>query len=138
MRFPIPLTNGVAGSIVGFDKRSPGQGLHATLSPFDMHATLIAAGPDFTRGFASDLPSGNVDVAPTILYILGVTPAQPLDGRILMESFPGGAHAGPKAVTNALKAARDLGGRVWSQYLSIASVGNTEYIDEGGGHAASK
>src|SRR6185295_16617339 len=41
-----------------------GAGTHASLSPFDCHNTLIAAGPDFKTGVVSNIPSGNVDIAP--------------------------------------------------------------------------
>src|SRR6266404_8522271 len=51
-----------------------GQGIHVTLSPFDMHGTLIATGPDFRSDLESPIPSGNVDVAPTVLWVLGIKP----------------------------------------------------------------
>jgi arylsulfatase A-like enzyme len=54
------------------DKLGPGQGNHGSLSRFDMHNTLIANGPDFRRGYIDELPSGNDDVAPTVLHIIGV------------------------------------------------------------------
>ena len=66
---------GVPGMIDADWQRKAGEGTHATLSRFDMHNTLIAAGPDFHRGKMTDLPSGNVDLAPTILRILGITAA---------------------------------------------------------------
>ena len=68
-------------------QRAAGKGTHATLSRFDMHNTLIAAGPDFKRGETNDLASGNVDLAPTILQILGIKPPQKMDGRILSEAM---------------------------------------------------
>src|SRR5438094_6349089 len=55
---------GVSGMIDADWQRAVGQGTHATLSPFDMHNTLIAAGPDFKHAEVDDLPSGNVDLAP--------------------------------------------------------------------------
>src|SRR5436305_1919680 len=76
---------GVLGMIDADWQRAAGQGTHATLSPFDIHNTLIAAGPDFKRGEVDDLPSGNVDLASTILQILGIKPQKQLDGRILLE-----------------------------------------------------
>jgi arylsulfatase A-like enzyme len=76
---------GVPGMIDADWQRAAGEGTHATLSRFDMHNTLIAAGPDFKRGETDDLPSGNVDLAPTILQILGIKPPKQLDGRILSE-----------------------------------------------------
>ena len=52
-----------------------------------MHNTLIAAGPDFRQGIVDDTPSGNVDVAPTILKILGAKPPPTIDGRVLSEAL---------------------------------------------------
>src|SRR5438094_9569302 len=68
-------------------QRAAGQGTAATLSSFDMHNTLIAAGPDFKHGEVDDLPSGNVDLAPTILQILGIKTPEKIDGRILSEAM---------------------------------------------------
>ena len=65
------------------------KGGHSSLSRFDLHNTLVAAGPDFRQGFVDELPSGNVDVAPTVLHILGVKPQQPMDGRVLSEALAG-------------------------------------------------
>src|SRR6266480_7205246 len=62
---------GIPGMIDADWQRGAGKGTHATLSRFDMHNTLIAVGPDFRGGQVDDLPSGNVDLAPTILRILG-------------------------------------------------------------------
>src|SRR5207247_1485855 len=75
---------GVAGLLQADAGRKAGQGMHGTLSPFDMHNTLIAAGPDFSKGTVEKLPTGNIDIAPTILWILGVRPTQPLNGRVLV------------------------------------------------------
>src|SRR5205814_2944354 len=46
---------GVMGEIDADWQRAAGKGTHATLSRFDMHNTLIAAGPDFKRGQTDDL-----------------------------------------------------------------------------------
>ena len=78
---------GIPGMIDADWQRQAGQGTHATLSRFDMHNTLIAAGPDFRRGGVDDLPTGNVDLAPTILQILRINPPQQLDGRLLSEAM---------------------------------------------------
>ena len=61
--------------------------MHGSLSPFDMHNTCIAAGPDFRKGAQDDLPTGNIDIAPTILWILGVEPEHKLSGRVLARGF---------------------------------------------------
>ena len=51
---------------------------------------LIASGPDFRRAFKDSLPSGNVDLAPTVARILGL-PLPGADGRPLLEALEGGA-----------------------------------------------
>lgn len=65
---------------------------HGTSSPFDIHNTLMAAGPDFRAGSISEVPTGNVDVAPTLLHLLGLpvpsTMTGPSDPRGLAERSP--------------------------------------------------
>jgi predicted AlkP superfamily pyrophosphatase or phosphodiesterase len=112
--------------------RKAGQGTHATLSRFDMHNMLIASGPDFDRGQTDDLPSGNVDLAPTILRILGIAPTQKMDGRVLSEAMNVAARA-PESASETLKAAREFSTGKWEQTLRVAHVGSTIYLDEGNG-----
>jgi arylsulfatase A-like enzyme len=119
-------------------QRGAGKGTHATLSRFDMHNTLIAAGPDFRRGQVTDLASGNVDLAPTILRILRIKPPKSAsggDGRILSEGMvkldPAAARSKPE--TKTIKATKDFPSGTWRQSLQISRVGSTEYLDEGNG-----
>ena len=117
-------------------QRAAGKGTHATLSRFDMHNTLIAAGPDFKRGETNDLASGNVDLAPTILQILGIKPPQKMDGRILFEAMTRFAIAvrrtGP-AKAKTIEATKHFRSGTWRQSLQISRVGSTIYLDEGNG-----
>ena len=110
-----------------------GKGSHASLSRFDMNNTLVAHGPNFKRGVISDLPSGNVDVAPTILHLLGVKPTATMDGRVLHEALAHSTVRPPPAKTEKLEASRDLGLFRWEQYLKFSTVGTTRYFDEGNG-----
>jgi hypothetical protein len=104
-----------------------GKGTHASLSAFDMHNTLIAQGPDFRVAWEDQTPTGNVDLAPTVMWILGVG-HKPMDGRVLLEAMPG-RQLGRPVSTETLNAANaDTG---WQQYLKISRVGTTEYLDEG-------
>src|SRR4029077_17141248 len=77
---------GVQGMIDADWNRKAGEGTHATLSPFDVHNTLIAAGPDFQVGFENKLPTANVDIAPEVMAILDLPLAYRLDGRSLIEA----------------------------------------------------
>ena len=129
-------SNGTPGLVFhdGSDRKA-GEGMHVTLSRFDMHNTLIAAGPDFRRGVADELPTGNVDVAPTILWILGITPPRPMDGRVLTEALTiDGPRVGtPK--TTRIEAKNPQGKFIWRQYLKRTELNGVVYIDEGNGAA---
>src|SRR5262245_39293033 len=123
---------GYAGMIDADWQRAAGKGTHATLSRFDMHNMLIAAGPDFKRGAIDDLPSGNVDLAPTILQILDIKPPQKMDGRILSESMTVAASS-QKRQTKTIEATKHFESGTWRQSLQISRVGSTTYLDEGNG-----
>ncbi len=123
---------GVPGMIDADWQRAAGKGTHATLSRFDMHNTLIAAGPDFRRGETDDLPSGNVDLAPTILQILGIKPSSKMDGRILSETMTAAMSAG-KPETKRIDATKNFQSGTWRQSLQVSRVGSTSYLDEGNG-----
>jgi predicted AlkP superfamily pyrophosphatase or phosphodiesterase len=110
-----------------------GAGTHASLSRFDMHNTLIAWGPDFRPGFINDLPSSNVDVAPTILSILGIKPSQSMDGRVLSEALVNGKAPAGTPKTETIKATREIGLRHWEQYLKTTTFGGAFYVEEGNG-----
>lgn len=69
------------------------RGMHGSFSRRDVHATLIAYGPDFRERFKDPLPSGNVDVAPTVARILGL-PLPGADGRPLLEAMRNGPAVG--------------------------------------------
>src|SRR3954451_6438889 len=127
----------VPGMIDADWQRAAGKGTHATLSRFDMHNTLIAAGPDFKRGEMDDLPSGNVDLAPTILQILRITPPEKMDGRILSEAM---SVAIPKEQpqTERIEATKHFSSGTWRQTLEISRVGSTIYLDEGNGAFANE
>jgi arylsulfatase A-like enzyme len=134
---------GVPGMIDADWQRGAGKGTHATLSRFDMHNMLIAAGPDFHRGEIDDLPSGNVDLTPTILRILGVTPSHSASGgdsRILSEAMVNidSATAGLKPETKTIEVARDFPSGTWRQSVQISRVGSTIYLDEGNGEFSPK
>jgi len=123
---------GVAGMIDGDWQRAAGKGTHATLSKFDMHNILIAAGPDCRRGATDELPTGNVDLAPTILRIVGIKSAT-LDGRVLNEAITLTGVALPKTTTENVEATKKFPAGTWHQQLKISRVGSTIYLDEGNG-----
>ncbi len=126
---------GTPGMIDSDWQRAAGEGTHATLSRFDMHNTLVAAGPDFRRGQTDDLTTGNVDLAPTILHILAIKAPQEMDGRILSEAMTSVDQVPVTGKTEAktIEAKKDFAAGIWRQSLRISRVGSTMYLDEGNG-----
>ncbi|HXI83929.1 MAG TPA: alkaline phosphatase family protein [Verrucomicrobiae bacterium] len=127
-------TEGIAGSVISDGGNGPGRGVHTSLSPFDRHNTLVAAGPDFRKGLVNQLPSGNIDLAPTVLHILGVPSPEHMDGRVLSEALASETSKSPDPVTQTLNATADLGATVWQQYLRVTEFGGTTYLEEANGH----
>jgi arylsulfatase A-like enzyme len=124
---------GVPGLLVIDEARRANDGSHSSLSRFDLHNTLVGAGPDLKKGFADTMPTGNTDLAPTILWLLGVKPKVPMDGRILSEALSVRAPKAGKLKTKKMEAQREIGNAVWRQYLQISQVNDTIYLDEGNG-----
>ena len=60
------------------------------MSPFDVHNTLMAAGPDLKRTTRITMPTANVDLAPTFLTMLGLRVPPSMEGRPLREAFVNG------------------------------------------------
>ncbi|MEP7257809.1 MAG: alkaline phosphatase family protein [Flavitalea sp.] len=58
---------------------------HGGASPYEVHIPLLASGPDFKGSLLSDLPTSNVDIVPTVLYIHHIAAAPEMDGRIMYE-----------------------------------------------------
>ncbi len=113
---------------------NPKLGNHASLSAYDMHNTLVAAGPDIRRGVTDTLPSANTDVAPTVLWLLGLkSEAEKMDGRVLSEALTVEAPPLKSFELKRLTARRDISGGTWTQYLQVAEVNGVRYLDEGNG-----
>jgi arylsulfatase A-like enzyme len=110
-----------------------GKGSHASLSPFDMNNTLVAAGPDLKKGMINELPSGNIDLAPTVLWILGVKPSHPLSGRVLHEALSSSSEKVPAVKERRVEASVNIGLFRWEQYLKFCEIGDSIYFDEGNG-----
>jgi hypothetical protein len=83
---------------IEFESTGGQRGLHGSFGGPDVHNTLIASGPSFRGSAVITNPTGNVDVAPTVAYLLGLTMPQ-ADGRIINEALRNPASASAPAVT---------------------------------------
>jgi arylsulfatase A-like enzyme len=101
---------------------------HGTTGPYDIHNTLIAAGPDFREHAVSDVPTGNVDLAPTLLTLLGVTIPASMTGRAIEEGLRNGPALASTKVDRATETAQTPDGTyLLTAHLSKAA-GKT-YLD---------
>jgi predicted AlkP superfamily pyrophosphatase or phosphodiesterase len=64
---------------------SAGVAGHGSSSPYEIHIPLIASGPSFRKGYESDLPTSNVDITPTVLYLHQLKIPANMDGRVMTE-----------------------------------------------------
>ncbi len=71
------------GPIVGLNHLTS---THGTLGPRDQQIVLALGGAGIRAG-ALDLPAGIVDLAPTVLALLGLPSLPDADGRVLAETF---------------------------------------------------
>lgn len=117
-------THGVRGTV-----RAGGVAGHGSSSPWDIHNTLIAAGPDIAPGRTIDVPTGNVDLMPTMLTLLGLEVPASVQGRVLREAFARASDRGETPVVSAREhTARRADGRyAVTAHEAIVRVGAREY-----------
>ena len=65
------------------------RGDHGSFSPTDTRISLLARGPGFKVGLYNNLPTANVDIAPTVAHILKLNMPD-VQGRVLEEALQGG------------------------------------------------
>lgn len=99
-----PNGEGVPGSVV-----IPGEGslvaTHGSAGRYALNNTLIAWGHGVKKGLTSNVPCGIVDVAPTVLYLLGIAPPAHMAGRVLHELLDDGPPPQALVVTTSAREA---------------------------------
>jgi predicted AlkP superfamily pyrophosphatase or phosphodiesterase len=115
--------SGNTGPLVG-----PGSG-HGGMSPWLVRNTMILWGPDFKRGVTIRAAAGNVDIAPTILSLKGVSGGESLDGRLLTEALRDGPDEEQiPSETHVLRT--EAAGR-YRAAVQVTDIGRHRYIDKG-------
>jgi arylsulfatase A-like enzyme len=102
---------------------------HGSSSPFEIHNTLIAAGPDIRQGATVSLPSGNVDFAPTFLHMLGLRTPASMQGRALVDALRTPAAGQPTPSVQKIQQTARTADGTYSQtaFFSIVRMGSNEY-----------
>ena len=96
----------------------PGTGQHGSMSRHEMNNILFAGGPSFRSNLRLEIPSGNLDLAPTILRAIGLAGGSGMHGRVLEEALADGLDAAEMDwSTESHHAEVDLGGAVYRQQI---------------------
>lgn len=105
-----------------------GQGQHGSMSRHELKNVGLAAGPSIRESTAVDAPTGNIDLAPTILHLLGFgDTAQAMDGRVLNEALRNAGGPTPAQWTTTHEAEASS----YRQRVRMSHVGKSQYVDWG-------
>ena len=110
----------------------PGQGQHGSMSRHEMNNVLLARGPSFRQGARIQSPTGNVDLAPTVLRLLEIPAPDHMEGRVIVEALAEGVDSVEWSSTT-YRAERRTPSGTYCQTVRTSSVGDTTYLDEGSG-----
>jgi arylsulfatase A-like enzyme len=113
----------------GFEGQTTDRGVagHGASSPYDMHNVFIAAGPDFRERATSDAPTGSIDLAPTLLRLLGQPVRPTMSGRVIEEALRNGGGA-PPVGHDTIVVKSDDGAYELTAHVSIAA--GHRYLDD--------
>jgi arylsulfatase A-like enzyme len=100
---------------------------HGSMSPWNVRNTFLAWGAGVKKGITARAPTGNVDVTPTVLALLGLEGEAGLDGRVVAEALQGGPDPEAVAVETRVHTAAAGGYRA---ALQISTVDGRRYVDK--------
>ncbi len=103
---------------------------HGTSSPWDIRATFIGWGSGVRSGVVSDVPTGNVDLTPTALSVVGATVPESVQGRVLRELFVGGPESDDLDVRrDSVVVSTEVNGTHYRLTVSHTWAGGRRYFD---------
>jgi arylsulfatase A-like enzyme len=123
--------HGASGRAHSAGGAMPGTGDHGSASRFEMRNTLVARGPSFRERHVSDIASGIVDVAPTILQILRITESG-LDGRTLHEALTSASGPAIESTVRTVRARVRKGSTTRTLAATVSATNGVAYLDEAG------
>ncbi len=105
---------------------------HGGTSPWEINGVFAAFGPDIKAGLRSDVPTSNVDIAPTIAFLTGV-PMTSSDGRVLKEILVNGP-APENIVVRPRQWLAQSSDASYSVTMKAKLVDGHRYVDEVSAH----
>ncbi len=109
---------------------APGQGQHGSMSPHETRNVLFASGPAFRESAGITTPTGNVDIAPTVLHLLGLPGGNAMHGRVLHETLREGSETVTWNTATHEAETPTPAGR-YHQEISLSRVSATLYVNQG-------
>ena len=130
-----PNGNGAPGIAKGIAKHG-----HGGSSPFEMNSFFAAFGPSFKEKTVIKTPSGNVDIAPTVLHLFSAEVDTPLDGRVLTEALRDGEDGQAAVIPEEyfFSCAAEYAGFSYEATANFVKVGDTFYLREANGRSRRK
>ncbi|MFT3945376.1 MAG: alkaline phosphatase family protein [Agriterribacter sp.] len=111
---------------------SKGVAGHGSISPYEIHIALIASGPSFKKSFESDMPTSNVDIVPTILYINKIKGSEKMNGRVMTELLSGNNIPILKPKPGIITTQTKINNVNYKLSLYRTTVGKNVYVDYAG------
>lgn len=99
-----------------------GGGMHGGLNRYELNTVLMARGGNFATALCDDRPCGIIDIAPTVLSVLGLAAAEHMSGRSL------GGPVGPIEILPLI----ETGSRDFRQWLRLADRQGSHILLSGG------
>ncbi len=107
---------------------APGQGQHGSMSRHELRNVGLARGPSLRRKTVIETPTGNIDLVPTILRLLGIDGCEDaMDGRPLEEALLDGAGSPLKPWT----ATHEVEAHGYRQRVQVSHASRARYVDWG-------
>lgn len=108
---------------------SVGTAGHGGSSPYEIGIKLFADGPDFKKGYVSDLPSSIIDIVPTVLSIYGYKIPAVMNGRVLTELLMEGSKPGASVKNEQVTTETQYPWGVYRLTLDMSSFGKSRYFN---------
>jgi arylsulfatase A-like enzyme len=124
--------HGIVGGCYDDSHVPVGGGTHGGLSQYELHNVCVAYGPAFQQGKVSTLPSGTIDLLPTLLHVLDYPSPPSMEGRVLYEALaqtPAVPGSAPETRTYSAETLTSSG--LYRQHLTTTRVGKTIYLERG-------
>ena len=116
---------GLVGTCLHDNELADGSGIHGGLHPKELNNLLLARGALFREGLGFELPSGIVDIAPTLLAGLGLAAPASMHGRVLRGALVNGGEDQGEPLEESFESG--TGG--FAQILRRTRFGDSVYLE---------